>query len=177
MILTIDTDKITQLKSEAGNIFTSAEGDAALVDFLKIKQSVEDIEKEIKAILDITARKYDPNFKSIQSDNVKISRRTFGQKYYVEEENLALAPKELFKSEVSAIVPNDLDVKAIEEKLRVVGMAIKETEKDGQIEKKFKRIVDSKAVEKWEKETGKMPTGIVEIADRSTSISITLKKI
>jgi hypothetical protein len=119
---------------------------------------------------------YDPNFKSIQSDNVKISRRTFGQKYYVEEANLALAPKELFKSEVSAIVPNDLDVKAIEEKLRVVGMAIKETEKDGQIEKKFKRIVDSKAVEKWEKETGKMPTGIVEISDRSTSISITLKK-
>lgn len=176
MILTIDTDKLQELKNQAGNIFTSADGDAALLDFLRAKQAIEDIEKEIKAVLDGMARIYDPNFKSIQSDNVKISRRAFGQKYYVEEENLALAPKELFKSEISAIVPNDLDVKAIEEKLRVVGMSIKESEKDGQIEKKFKRIVDSKAVEKWEKETGKMPTGIVEIADRSTSISITLKK-
>ena len=95
--MTIDVEKLEQLKLEADKIFISAEGEQVLLDLLEIQKQVEDAIDTAKAKLEETALKLNPNFKSIQSDKIKVYYRSFGSQYKIDESLIAELPKEFYE--------------------------------------------------------------------------------
>ncbi len=110
MILTVDTDKLTNLVKEADKIFMSAEGDQALADLLEIEKQVELAKEAAIKTLETTALALNPDFKSIQSDRVKVMYKTYGARFYLDETHINEVPKDLYTTEVKYKV----DSKAVE---------------------------------------------------------------
>lgn len=110
MILTVDTDKLKNLVAEADKIFMSAEGDQALADLLEIEAQVKRAREAAEAILEQAALAMSPDFKSIQSDRVKVMYKTYGARFYLDETHIAEVPKELYSIETKYKV----DSKAVE---------------------------------------------------------------
>ena len=174
MKITIDTDQLAKLKANADSIALEPEAEQTIVDILAIEKQITEIKEVAKAKLLEEGRKLNPDFKSWEADQVRISMRAYGAKFYVSDSDFELAPKELFKTEATVVAPN-VDFASINLALEKAGFQVAYSEtKDG---KKFKltRTVDTKAVEKWEKAHRGLPTGILQVAERPTSLSISLK--
>jgi len=108
----INIEKIAQLVLDADKIFMKPEAEENLVQLLEIQTQVEAAIVEVKAKLEATALQIDPNFRSIQSDLIKVHYRSFGQRYYVDELQKNLAPKELYTEETKVVYK--VDAKAVE---------------------------------------------------------------
>lgn len=105
----IDIELLTQLTADADKIFMTPEGENELVKLLEIQAQVEDAIDLAKAKLEAAGLKVNPNFNSIQGDKVKVYYRAFGAKYYVNEEQINLAPKELYTVESKVTYKVDAD--------------------------------------------------------------------
>jgi macrodomain Ter protein organizer (MatP/YcbG family) len=110
MIITVDTDKLKDLVLNADKIFMSAEGDQTLVDLITIEKMVEEAKEQAQKTLEESALKLDPNFKSIQSDKVKVFYKAFGARFYLDETRIAEVPVSLYTQETKYKV----DPKAVE---------------------------------------------------------------
>lgn len=118
---TIDIEKLGNIIKKADDIFLSAQGEQVLIDLLTIQEQVEEAIAMAKLKLEATALAVNPNFTSIQADKIKVYYRAFGSKYYVDEANINLAPKEFYtiESKVSYKVDTKKLEKSIEETGRV----------------------------------------------------------
>jgi hypothetical protein len=105
----IDIEKLSELTAKADKIFISPEGEQELIKLLEIQQQVEDAIAKAKTKLEEAARKMSPNFTSIQANNIKVYYRAYGAKYYMDQANAALAPKELYTVETKTIYKLDSD--------------------------------------------------------------------
>lgn len=92
----IDLEKLEALKLEAGKIFLEPEGEKVLVQILEIQQQVEDAVSEVKRILEEKALAIDPNFSSIQADQIKVYYRQYGSRYKIDESQIKIIPKDLY---------------------------------------------------------------------------------
>jgi hypothetical protein len=110
MIITVDTDKLNDLILNADKIFMSPEGDQTLVDLITLQNLVEKAKDEAEKTLEASALKLDPNFKSIQSDKVKVFYRAFGARFYLDETRISEVPVTLYTQETKYKV----DPKAVE---------------------------------------------------------------
>lgn len=110
MIVTIDLEKLTNLEKDADGIFMSPEGGEVLATICELEAKLKEAREKAEAILELTALKLDPEFKSIRNDKVKVYYRAYGAKYYIDEALIASTPKELYTSEVKYKV----DTKAVE---------------------------------------------------------------
>jgi hypothetical protein len=108
----IDTEKLTELTAKADEIFLSPDGEQVLVDLITIQAQVELAIDEAKKKLEAAALKVNPNFTSIQANRIKVYYRAFGQKYYIDEQNIRLAPKDLYTTEEKIVYK--IDTKAVE---------------------------------------------------------------
>lgn len=108
----IDIEKLGEIVNKADEIFLSANGEKVLIDLLTIQDQVENAISKAKEKLEATALKSNPNFSSIQGDKIKVYYRAFGSKYYVDEANLKMAPKELYTVEEKTIYK--IDTKAVD---------------------------------------------------------------
>lgn len=108
----IDLEKLNDLVVKADDIFLTAKGEQVLIDLIKIQEQVENAIAEAKTKLEAAALKANPNFTSIQADKVKVYYRAFGQRYYIDEAQVNLAPKELYTSEEK--ITYKLDTKAVD---------------------------------------------------------------
>lgn len=108
----IDLEKLNQLVADSDKIFLSPVAEQTLLQLLEIQKQVEMAIDEAKKRIEETALKIDPNFKSIQSDKVKISYRYFGTRFYVDQQSLEYTPKELYTAEVKTTYK--VDAKAVE---------------------------------------------------------------
>lgn len=115
----IDIEKVTHLVKKADDIFLAPDGEQVLIDLLTIQAQVEAAIDEAKAKLEQTALKVDPNFTSIQADKIKVYYRAFGSKYYIDENNINLAPKEFYT--VESKVTYKIDTKALEKSIDQTG--------------------------------------------------------
>lgn len=106
----VDIEKLDSLIVEADKIFLTPDGEKVLLKLLDIQDQVEQAIVAAKAKLEATGLRLNPDFTSIQSDKVKVYYREFGSKYYVDEKNIALAPKELYTTETKFRI----DSKAVE---------------------------------------------------------------
>jgi hypothetical protein len=175
MKLIIDTDELTQLKAEASKVILEPAAEQVLTRILELEEQVAQIKEAAKARLIEEGRKLNPNFKSWEADNVKVSMRTYGTKYYIKEAELDYTPHELFKTEATVLAPNT-SIESVRERLKDAGFTVTTTKgKDGSERLDIKRVVDSKAVDKWVKERNALPTGIGEFTERPVALSFGLK--
>ena len=115
----INIEKLSKLVKKADEIFLSADGEQVLVDLLKIQSQLEIAIKEAKLKLEAAALKANPNFISIQSDKIKVYYRAYGSKYYIDESNINMAPKEFYK--IESKVSYKIDTKALEKAINASG--------------------------------------------------------
>ena len=66
----------------------------------------------VKKKLEAAALKVNPNFSSIQADKIKVYYRAYGAKYYIDEAQINLAPKELYAVETKTMYK--IDTKAVD---------------------------------------------------------------
>lgn len=176
MKITIDTDELAKLSASAELIKLEPEAEVTLSRILELESQIAEIKDLAKAKLLEEGRKLNPDFKSWEADSIRISMRAYGAKYYVSDSDFALAPKELYKTEATVIAPNE-DYDTITEALTKAGFSVASSKtKDGE-KLKISRTVDTKAVEKWEKTHRGLPTGIVQVAERPTSLSFSIKAL
>lgn len=174
MKYTIDTDELAKLKSDAEKVQLTPEAEITLARILELEQAVEQLKETAKAKLLEEGRKLNPNFKSWEADTVKVSMRAYGAKYYVSEAELNLTPKELYATEATIVAPNE-DYGSITKALEAAGFSVKTTKGTAGEKLSIKRTVDTKAVDKWEKEHRGLPAGIVLAPDRPVSLNFALK--
>lgn len=170
MQITIDTNELTKLKAEAEVIKLSPEAEQTLTRISEIEAQIAEIKDIAKAQLLERAKELNPDFKSWEADNVRVSMRPYGAKYYVNEAELDMAPKDLFKTEADVITPNET-IDVIVDSLKAAGFEVATTKTKGEEKLKISRSVDTKAVDKWVKEHRGMPTGIGIFVDRPVSLT------
>lgn len=176
MKLIIDTEELTKLKDQAGKITLEPEAESTLARILELEGQIAEIKEAAKLRLFQEGRNLNPNFKSWEADSIKVSMRAYGAKYFVSEGDIDLAPKELFKTEVTVAAPN-VSVGELVETLQAAGFPVAVSKgKDGKERLDIKRSVDTKAVDKWIKQHG-LPTGIEEFKERPVSLSFDFKKV
>lgn len=105
----IDIEQLAKLTAEADKIFLAPEGEQVLVQLLEIQGQVEAAIEATEAKLEEAALKLSPNFNSIQADRIKVYYRAYGSKYYLDEANINLAPKELYTAESKVTYKVDAD--------------------------------------------------------------------
>lgn len=108
----IDLEKLNELVVKSDEIFLAPAGEKVLIKLLEIQDQVEKAIDEAKAKLEAVALKANPNFSSIQANQVKVYYRAFGSKYYIDNEQLHLAPKELYATEEK--ITYRIDTKAVD---------------------------------------------------------------
>lgn len=109
---TINIERLQELVAKADEIFLTPEGEKVLVDLLDMQAQIEDAITAAKQKLEAAALKANPNFSSIQGDKVKVYYRAFGAKYYIDENNINMAPKELY--EIESKVTYKIDTAAVD---------------------------------------------------------------
>lgn len=97
MQITIDLEKIKQFSQESGKIFLSADAEDVLLKLIEAQKTVENAISEAKKIIEEEGLKLNPNFKGIQSDNLRIGYRYFGAEYKIDESRIEELPKELYE--------------------------------------------------------------------------------
>lgn len=111
MKLTIDLDDLVKLKEEGSKIILDPEAEQSILKLLKAQAKIEKALDELKEKIAEEGLKHDKNFKSVESDNVRIWYRYYGGKYTVDKNRINEIPKDLYK-EKTRYYPN---TKAIEE--------------------------------------------------------------
>jgi hypothetical protein len=115
----IDIEKLNKIITKADEIFITAEGEQVLIDLLAIEQQVQDAIAQAKLKLEQAALKANPNFSSIQANRIKVYYRAYGSKYYVDEANINLAPKEFY--DVESKVTYKIKTKELEKSIEETG--------------------------------------------------------
>lgn len=135
----IDIEKLAKITAKADEIFLTPAGEQVLIDLLKIQDQVNAAIGEAKQKLEATALKVNPNFSSIQADKIKVYYRAYGSKFYIDEAQINMAPKELY--EIESKVNYKIDTKAVEKWADAHGgmpTGIKEVERSKSISISFK---------------------------------------
>ena len=104
MRLSVDTEELRSLALEGKDIFLKPEGEQALLKLLELKETVEKAIDEAKKVLEEEALKLDPNFKSIQADNIRVYYRTYGSRYKLDESKIAAIPANFYTAKTSYTV-------------------------------------------------------------------------
>ena len=110
--MTIEIETLDQLVTDADKIFLTPEGEKTLVKLLKLQEQIENAITEAETRLEATALKLNPDFNSIQADKIKVYYRAYGSKYYLDEMQIDLTPKELYGAKVKTVYT--IDTKAVE---------------------------------------------------------------
>lgn len=105
--------KISDLEAVVKNgdkMILSQGGEAVLQRFLEIKAQVEAAEKQIKEALEAAALHFDPNFRSIEGESIKVGYQYFGSKFAIDQVDADKLPDDMVKIKVTKTP----DSKAIE---------------------------------------------------------------
>lgn len=97
MKITIDTDKLTKLKQDGEKIIFEAEAEKSIMELLDIQEKLEKIIDQLKADLAEEALDYDKNFKSIESDNLRIMFRKYGGRYKIDKTRIKEVSRKLYR--------------------------------------------------------------------------------
>lgn len=103
--------KLENLTEDAGEIFISPDGEQVLIDILEAEEKINEIKERAKLKLAEAALKVNPNFSSIQADNVKVYYREYGAKYYLDESQRDMVPEGMVEEKISYSV----NTKAVED--------------------------------------------------------------
>ena len=174
MIISVDLTDLEKLSSEGEKIFLKPEAETALLKILELEEKIKEVKEQARKALEEAALKYNPNFKSITADNLKIYYRSYGSKYLIDESQIKEIDPSIYSTEVEAIPQNGLSIDEISGKLSSLGWAVKSSDREGIVKYSVARVADTKAIEKFVKENKAFPLGVIE-ADRPKSITFSKK--
>lgn len=134
MKITIDLDTIKVAQDESGKIIMTPEAEGSILQLMDIQLQIEDAIRKAKENIEKEALKYNENFSSIVSNNLKIGYRAFGAKYTLDESRIDEVPEGLYKKEVKTVY--SVDTKAVDSYCEEKGglpLGIEERERKKQI--------------------------------------------
>ncbi len=97
-IITVDLDDVGKLAYDGEKIVMEQEAEQALVELLELQERIIGAIATAKRNIETSALAYNPNFKSVQGNRVKIGYQFFGGRYAVDETRLSSLPKDLYKT-------------------------------------------------------------------------------
>lgn len=100
MQISIDTDEVKKLTTSAGDILLSASAEDSVLRLLELKETVDMALSQLKATLEEEALKISDNFQSIRGEHIKVSYRSFGPKYELDEAFIEKLPEELVERRI-----------------------------------------------------------------------------
>lgn len=106
-IITVDMSRVDAMVKRGVDIVLDPSAEQALLDLLALKTRIDNAIDEAKQKIEARALAYNPNFKSVQADKIKVGYQFFGAQYVVDIPNVKKLPKNLYKSETkySVITP------------------------------------------------------------------------
>jgi hypothetical protein len=113
MIISIDLDRLTELKQEAGSFLLNPEAEKAWEELLDLQEQVNNAVEAGKKALGDAGMDIDPGFKGVVGDNVRCVYRKFGKKYSIGED---ANPEFLYTKEYT-----NVDAKKVDEHFKNTG--------------------------------------------------------
>jgi hypothetical protein len=111
MKLTINLDELVKLTKDGSKIVLDPSAEESIIKLLKLQAKVETAIEKLKEEIASEGLKYDPNFKSVESDNLRIWYKYYGSRYAIDANRISEIPESLYK-EQKRYYP---DTKAIDE--------------------------------------------------------------
>lgn len=128
MKLTIDTDNLAKLAKNGSKIILEPDAEQAIIKLLEAQHQIESALEELKEKIADEGVKYDPNFKSVESDNLRIWYRYYGSKYSIDAGRIEELPEHLY-SEKKRYYPNAKEVDKYVEEYGELPLAIIERDR------------------------------------------------
>lgn len=135
--ITIDLDKVSHLVEKSGEVVLSNEAEKEIIELYKLQAKIESAIDEMKTRVSGEALKLNPNFKSIQSDNLAISFRSYGARYRLDESRVPEMDERLY-SVVKRYSPNVEAIDSYVEQTGKIPLGVIEPERPKQLTIKIK---------------------------------------
>lgn len=132
MKLSIDTDNLQTLAKKADQIVFTPEGEETLIKLLELEGKVKEAISLAKQTIEASAKKLDENFTSVQGDKVKVSYRSYGTRYIIDEAFIKDLPKELYRISVKHY-PNSKEISKLATETGKLPQGIVEPDRQKQI--------------------------------------------
>ena len=97
-IISVDIDDVKDLVLRGSDIVMTAEAEEALFKLLKLESIIKSALDTAKKNIEERALAYNPNFKSVEGDNVKVGYQFFGAKYAIDDKQLDNIPGNLYET-------------------------------------------------------------------------------
>lgn len=184
-VIVVDIDDLGKLVHDGSDIVMQPAAENALLALLDLQARVERAIECAKKVIEQQALAYNPNFTGVRSDRIKVGYQYSGAKYELNQEQITrpdrlvitiTAPKvHKFKASDDVLIKIISDEFEFDDK----HIAIERIEGDkGKLDPQLyvtktgtTYSPDSKAIDKFIKDNGKVPLGIIE-KERSKQITI-----
>lgn len=93
----VKIELVEKLVSEADKILLTGEAERVIIQLLELQKQIEEGINKAKELIEKKALEINPNFKSITSDNLRVSYRQYGAKYRVDESLIDKLPANFYK--------------------------------------------------------------------------------
>lgn len=93
----IKIEAVEGLVAEADKILLTGEAENVIIKLLELEKQIEAGLDEAKKRIEKKALELNPNFKSITSDNLRVSYRQYGAKYRLDESLIDKVPENFYK--------------------------------------------------------------------------------
>lgn len=97
MKLTIDLDDLVKLTKDGSKIILDPSAEEGIIKLLEAQKKIEEAVEELKAKIAEEGLKHDPNFKSVESDKIRIWYRYYGGRFQIDEGRINEIPESLYK--------------------------------------------------------------------------------
>lgn len=99
MKLTIDLDNLAKLTQDGSKIILEPSAEESIIKLLKLQHKVETAIENLKEAIAKEGSKYDPNFKSVESDKLRIWYKYYGSRYEIDPNRIEEIPESLYREQ------------------------------------------------------------------------------
>jgi hypothetical protein len=108
--INVSEKQIKSLSINASKVLVSPNDEKHLIELIKLQEQIEEAISEAKKDLEAKALELDPNFSTFKSDNLRISYRSYGAKYIVDESQINELPTDFYSVKKSySVNTNEVD--------------------------------------------------------------------
>jgi hypothetical protein len=96
----IDTEKIEVLAKEADKLVLDPKAEKGLMTLFEMQEKIKVVIEEATKMIEAKALQLYPDFKRIDTDNLRITYRVFGNKYKINDNYIGELPEELYNTSI-----------------------------------------------------------------------------
>lgn len=184
-VIVVDIDDLGKLVHDGSDIVMQPAAENALLALLDLHDRVERAIECAKKVIEQQALAYNPNFTGVRSDRIKVGYQMYGSKYALDESQIATPDKLVITITAPHVhktkISDDVIIKVVGDEFEFDGNLIAIERIAGNKGKLDPQLYstktgttyapDGKAIDKFIKDNGKVPLGIIE-KERSKQITI-----